>query len=229
MIYVTGDTHGNYDRLSPRSLGFMQPGDTLLICGDFGFVWDGSSKEESVLKKLGNRRYNICFTDGTHENFRLLNKYADVQWKGGPAARISGNLFHLKRGCVYTIEKKRVFVMGGGELPDAEFRNADNAAARPEMPGKADFLRAVGSLEKCGYDVDYIITHEPPSTVREFLTMKDSRSTAISALNSFFNELSTQCKFKRWYFGSMHTDKYVSSQYGAVFKTVVDAESGMPV
>ncbi len=228
MIYITGDTHGNYERLSSRSLAFMQPGDTLIVCGDFGFVWDGSPKEASILKKLGNRRYRICFIDGTHENFRLLGKYADTEWQGGLAARISGNLYHLKRGSVFTIENKKIFVMGGGELPDAEYRSADSAESRPEMPSKPDFLRAVSSLEACNYKVDYIITHEPPSTVREFLTMKDPENATVSALNSFLNELSVQCEYSKWYFGSLHVDKFISSRSGAVFRNVVDAATGMP-
>ena len=36
------------------------------------FVACGSKEEMNVLKKLSKKKYNICFVDGTHENFDLL-------------------------------------------------------------------------------------------------------------------------------------------------------------
>ena len=74
MIYITGDMHGDKKRLSPFKLRFLNEGDTLIVCGDFGFLWDGSKEEIAILKKLSKKKYNICFIDGTHENFELLNK-----------------------------------------------------------------------------------------------------------------------------------------------------------
>ena len=74
MVYVTGDMHGDLDRFKSPALKKLKKGDTLIVCGDFGFVWTGSKAEEKVLKKLSNKKYNICFVDGTHENFKLLYK-----------------------------------------------------------------------------------------------------------------------------------------------------------
>ena len=69
MLYVTGDTHGDYERFTSSALKKLKKGDTLFICGDFGFIWDGSKNEEKLLKKIGKLKYNVCFIDGTHENF----------------------------------------------------------------------------------------------------------------------------------------------------------------
>ena len=54
MLYVTGDTHGDYERFTSSALKKLKKGDTLFICGDFGFIWDGSKNEEKMLKKIGN-------------------------------------------------------------------------------------------------------------------------------------------------------------------------------
>ena len=75
MLYVTGDTHGDYERFTSSALKKLKKGDTLFICGDFGFIWDGSKNEEKLLKKIGKLKYNVCFIDGTHENFELLRSY----------------------------------------------------------------------------------------------------------------------------------------------------------
>ena len=95
----------------------LDKGDTLIVCGDFGFVWDGSPKEKKLLDYLGSRKYTVAFVDGTHENYDLLKKYRMTVWNGGRVHRISGNLFHLMRGQIYTIEGLRIFTFGGGGKP----------------------------------------------------------------------------------------------------------------
>ena len=72
MIYVTGDMHADRDRLSDPRLKKLNRGDTLIVCGDFGFIWDDSKAERKLLSQIGKRKYNVCFIDGTHENFEYL-------------------------------------------------------------------------------------------------------------------------------------------------------------
>ena len=100
MVYVTGDLHGDINRFKTPAMKKLEKGDTLLVCGDFGFIWDGSKEEEKQLAKLGEKKFNICFVDGTHENFDLLNSYEVSQWKGGKVHHIGGNVYHLMRGQV---------------------------------------------------------------------------------------------------------------------------------
>ena len=73
MIYITGDTHGEFSRFKDSTTRKIKKGDTLIVCGDFGFIWDGSREEDRILKKLSKKKYNICFVDGTHENFEMLS------------------------------------------------------------------------------------------------------------------------------------------------------------
>ncbi|MCD7774833.1 MAG: metallophosphoesterase [Clostridiales bacterium] len=229
MVYITGDIHGDFSRLAPDKLKFMKLHDTLIICGDFGFIWDDSKKEDKLLRNLGKRKYNICFVDGTHENFNLLNKFPAEDWNGGKARNICGNLYHLMRGQIYTIEGMKVFTMGGGESPEAELRFPDEETQRLEIPTKEELLAAVNRLEKTNYNVDLIITHEPPSKTMEFLLMQKNEQFIVSALNAFFDELAVQCKYKKWYFGSMHMDKYISANQVAVFKNILNAKTGMKI
>lgn len=47
MVYITGDTHGDIDihKLAMRNFPqqkSMSKNDSLIVCGDFGCVWDGS-------------------------------------------------------------------------------------------------------------------------------------------------------------------------------------------
>ena len=169
MVYVTGDTHGDYHRFMDPRLRELKKGDTLIICGDFGFIWDGSRSEERVLRRLGKKKYNICFVDGTHENFELLEKYPVEMWNGGKVHAISGNVYHLMRGQVFTIDGQRYFTMGGGESPDMDIRIEYNSWQKAEIPTKQELLDAARVVDKTGGNIDVILTHEPPQRIKAFL------------------------------------------------------------
>ncbi len=74
MFYVTGDTHGNYDiyKLSTPSLNknniSLTSNDYLIICGDFGLVWNNSPDENYWLDWLNEKPCITLFVDGNHEN-----------------------------------------------------------------------------------------------------------------------------------------------------------------
>lgn len=227
MIYVTGDMHGDENRVSKSRLSMMKKGDTLIVCGDFGFLWDNSAREQAIRKKLEKRSYTICFIDGTHENFELLNSYPIVEWNGGLAHQIQSNIYHLMRGQMYTIDGQKVFTMGGGESPDADILDnelTDND--RAAIPTDREMLDGVNRMEQAGFICDYIITHEPPSKIKDFLLLSENKPVRVTALNAYFDELQTQCNYKCWFFGSMHIDKHISASQCAVFKNVINARNG---
>lgn len=227
MIYFTGDTHGEQERLSKYALRKLSPGDTLIVCGDFGFIWDRSAKEQKFLDKLARLSCNICFLDGTHENFELLESYPLVRYCGGKAHRIRPNVFHLLRGQIFEFEGKTVFTLGGGEPPESLMQEDEELeSSRPEIPSKQDMLEAVENLQRCAYHVNYIATHEPPASIRDFLTVDAYSQREMSALGAFLDELSKTAKFDKWYFGSLHIDKFISRSYTAVFREIVPASEG---
>ena len=229
MVYVTGDTHGDAERLSKSALKMLNDGDTLIICGDFGFIWDGSKKETKVLKSLSKRKYNICFVDGTHENFDLLNAYPVTSWKGGKVHAISDNIYHLMRGQVFNIDGLSIFTMGGGESADLEARIDENPWFKYEIPSKEELIEGANNLEKTECKINVIITHEPSTTIKDFLKLGDNDRVRVTALNAYFDELSKCSEFDRWFFGSLHLDKYISNTYIGVHKTIVNAHTGQRV
>lgn len=226
MVYITGDTHGDIDRFLSSPIKNLKKGDTLIICGDFGFIWDDSKQEKKVIKQLSKKKYNICFLDGTHENFNLLNNYEISEWNGGKVQHIGGSLYHLMRGQIFEIEGLKIFTMGGGESPDIDMRFENDAWDRDEIPTQIELLEGANNIENAGCKVDVIVTHEPPSKIKAFLMLKSNERTRMSALNAYFEQLSASCDFDKWYFGSMHMDKHISSTHIAVFQDVVEAQTG---
>jgi hypothetical protein len=226
MVYVTGDMHGDISRFSDPALRQLKKGDVLIVCGDFGFLWDNSKQEQKNLKKLATKKYDICFVDGTHENFEILNSLPVIDWQGGKVHRVAGNIFHLMRGQIYKIDNISYFTMGGGESPDIDIRFEANAWSKDEFPSRDEMVEGAKRLEELDCKIDYIITHEPPVKVKTFLSLKDEEKVAVNGLNTYLDELSTACTYRRWFFGSMHLDKFISSSMVAVYQAIINTITG---
>ena len=78
----------------------------LIVCGDFGYIYDGSKTEKQVVDFLSSRRFVTAFIDGTHDNMKKINSSRITYWHGGMVHRIKGNLLHLCRGQIFDIEGK---------------------------------------------------------------------------------------------------------------------------
>lgn len=229
MIYITGDTHGDISRFSQPAMRQLNENDILIVCGDFGFVWDNSKQEMKRLKQLEEKKYTICFIDGAHENFDLLNAYSVSEWNGGKVHRIGANIYHLMRGQVYNIRGQKVFTMGGGESPDIELRSEDESWAKSAIPTQEELMEGAKNLEKEKYDVDIIISHEPPAKVKGLLMLHEKESAQFTVLNTYFDEIARVCKYRKWYFGSLHIDKYISSTQTSVFQNIIDSRTGKAI
>ena len=218
MIYVTGDTHGDYSRFKDPAIKKLRRGDTLIICGDFGFFWNGSRKERSVIKKLTKKRYTIAFLDGCHENFDILEEYPVTEWNGGKARVIAGNLIHLMRGQVYTIENKKIFTFGGGHSQDFDFRRSSENWWKREKPSHDEIIEAIENLRINDNSVDYVITHEPPVSLKDCLNVDVLQRLEVHAL---FEDIIKTCTYQKWFFGKCHIDKHIPIKFFAVFNNVI--------
>jgi len=216
MIYVTGDTHGDLGRFKNPAFRKVKKRDALIICGDFGFVWDGSKREKRILKKLGKRRYDVLFVDGAHENFDELEKYETEEWCGGLTRKISGKLRQLIRGQVYDIGGKKVFAFGGGERDED-----DRPATVRERPGEDDFDRGMKALESAGFAVDYIVSYEPPTKITEFLSLNKPE---VDDACHYIDVINEKTSYTRWFFGKHHMNKIVPPKFFALFDNVISAE-----
>ena len=221
MIYVTGDMHGDLERFKTKEIRRLKKGDTLIVCGDFGFVWDGSERERKTLQWIGKRRFTTLFVEGTHDNLDLLAAYPEQEYQGGRVHAISGNLYHLCRGSLFTIEGKRIFAFGGGESTDIDIRVEGESWWRQELPARQELLDAKALLQAHDNQVDCLITQESPARIRNFLLMGQGR---INPLNAFFDTLADTLTYRQWYFGSYHLDKRIPPKQYALFRTIVPME-----
>ncbi len=222
MVYITGDTHGDLAFFKSPKLRKLTEDDTLIICGDFGFLWDGSENEKKALKALEKKKYVICFVDGAHENFDILNSYQPYRYKGGDAHKIASNIYHLRRGEIFTFEKKNFFVMGGGESEDRDMREEGKTWWKEEMPNSEELMTGAQNLKDCGFSIDYVLTYEAPAIAKDFIRLHTNREMHLTPLNTYLQELMKSVEYKHWYFGSLHMDLPISSKMTAVFEEIIE-------
>lgn len=207
MIYITGDTHGELDPFLNRLAKYdLTPNDTVIVCGDFGFVW-GDPYHNAMLKELSKQNYTICFVDGNHENFEFLNLHTvEENWHGGRIHRVEQNVIHLMRGQIYDLEGKSFFTFGGAYSHDKYMRRRHISWWEDELPNNTDYKTASTNLNRVGYSVDYVLTHQIPSCI--IYAINHTPDPHDIELTGFFDWLYRNgLTFKKWFAGHWHINE----------------------
>lgn len=229
MIYVTGDTHIPIDirKLSthkfPEQFN-MNKSDYVIVCGDFGGVWNANEEELYWRNWLNEKNFTTLFVDGNHENFELLNGYKVEQWNGGKVHKITDSIIHLMRGQVYTIEEIKIFTFGGATSTDKEFRKEGKSWWAQEIASEEEKVEGLKNLEASGWKVDYVITHTCAESILEkYINMSGrSRYPIDCPIEEFLEGMENKLDYKQWYFGHFHdnfeVDKKHTLLYGEIIK-----------
>ena len=224
MVYITGDMHGDVERLYSKECRKLKKGDILIVCGDFGYIFDGSKLEKQVVNYFAKRKFVTAFVEGTHDNLDKINRCRETVWKGGKVHRIKGNLLHLMRGQIFEIDGNKYFTFGGGESTDKDMRVAEGFWWRSEEATPAEMADGARMLDEAGCKVDYIITHEPPARVKSAMLLRRGDNDSVNKLNGYLEEIGRSCSYKHWYFGSLHEDRVITEHHTCVFKKLIQID-----
>lgn len=218
MIYITGDTHGELERFKKGKLFWLGKKDTVIVLGDFGFLWAGDAQEMAAIRWLASRRYKVLFLDGCHENFDKLLHFPECEVFGGKARHLGGNLYYVQRGQILTIEDKKILCFGGGQSHDRYERVEGENWWPQEMPTQAEMDACTAALAAVDYKVDYVLTHDAPSKLMDFAKVLPED---LNALNDYFDHLLDVLQYKKWYFGRYHRDITAAPSARGVFLDVI--------
>ena len=244
MIYVTGDTHSDFKRFTTENFPeqkTMSKSDFVIICGDFGGVWDGSREERFWLNWLEEKPFTTLFVCGNHENYDLLDALPAERWNGGLVQRVRPSVLHLMRGQVFRIGGLRVFSMGGAASHDiadgilepddplfkAKKRKLDARRAMyrvnhrswwaRELPSDAEYEQAERSLNACGREVDLIVTHCAPTS----LASRAAQGLAApDRLTDYLETVANSCRFSFWCFGHYHDNRTFDGKYTLLYEQI---------
>lgn len=221
-IFITGDIHSNIDIYKLNSNNFpigkeLDKTDYVIICGDFGLVWNNSKEELYWRDWLNNKPWTTLFIDGNHDPLVMINKYPVIEKHNGKMHMISDSIYHLIRGEIYDIYGSGFACLGGAESIDKPLRIEGISWWHDEQPEKEDYENLISNLRKRDYKVDYFISHSCPTDIKSILGFTGYQSY----VERFLNDLSKDLKFKKWYFGHYHMDKIIYN-YQCLYQDVVE-------
>ena len=220
MIYVTGDTHGNFRRFQPEYFpeqAGMTKNDVVIIAGDFGGVWFGDSRDDETLDWLERLPFTLAFVCGNHENYDALERYPVAEWHGGKVHRVRPHVLHLMRGQVFELESYRFFTMGGAKSHDTNHRINHISWWRQELPSDEEYSEALQNLERYNWQVDYIITHCAPTSI----ALMGTRHNEADRLTDFLQEVQERAKYHYWLFGHYHDNKAIDGKHILLWEQIV--------
>jgi len=226
MIYVTGDTHIPIDINKLNAKNFpeqktMTKNDFVIVCGDFGGVWNGDNEEKYWLKWLRDKNFTTLFADGNHENFHMLSEYPVEVFCGGKVHKINDSVYHLMRGEVYTLDEKKIFVMGGASSHDKEYRIENISWWAEELPSDNEYENAMNNLAAHEWRVDYIISH----CCADNIQAKIAEYYSHDKLTNFFEYvIKADCAYDKWYFGHYHYDVDIDEKHICLYNRVMKLE-----
>ncbi len=218
MIKVTGDTHGYQNRFDDPEILKLRAGDYLIVCGDFGYIFENNIIEKYFLDDLENAPFSVLFVDGNHENFDVLETYPVETWKGGKVHRIRKNVLHLMRGQVFTIDGMKFFTMGGAFSIDSSKRKEGETWWPRELPDREEYDEAIRNLNENDMTVDFVITHTMPKTMIDRLGKVPAPEDC--ELTSFLDFVWFNVRFSHWYCGHWHTDTDLDEKLTALWYDV---------
>ncbi len=248
MIYVTGDCHGDIEKLDPKAFPMqneMTKDDYVIICGDFGLIWNyenESAYEKRYLDWLNSRSFTTLFVDGNHENFTRLYDYPVEKWHGGLVHKIRDSVLHLMRGEVFLINDKRVFAFGGASSHDVQdgildmdeeekiyrlrkqgacFRIKDFSWWDLELPTDKEMQNGVNNLKNVNYKVDYVITHCCPTDIQALI----NRHYKTDKLTDYLLEINKKLDFQKWFFGHYHINENINEKFTCLYEDITPIEN----
>jgi hypothetical protein len=223
-VFVCGDTHTPIDISKLTSANwpgqqYCSKEDLLIILGDCGLLWEREwSKEELYWARwLTAKKVTTCFIDGNHENYDRLGKLEETSLHGAKVGVAysdkNGTIYHLKRGEVLQVRNKKLFIFGGAQSIDKEYRITGLNWWPEEIPNYAECDHALETLEKHGNEVDYILTHTAPTSIITAFKFFTSYNRIDDITSRFLEEIHKTVKFREWHFGHFHTSQHIDMKY----------------
>ncbi len=218
MIYLTGDTHGNFNRIYDFCEKMeTSKDDVIIILGDVAFNY--SLNELDLFKKQEASEENITFfcIKGNHEKYAgVIDSYKECEAFGGIVyvEPKYPNILFAKDGEVYTFnvngEDKKALVIGGAYSVDKHYRIEKGLKWFDDEQPSIDTKELVEEKVKMlGSKIDYVFSHTCPYRFlpREwFLSFINSMNVDYST-EEWLDNIYDLLKVEKWYCGHFHGEK----------------------
>lgn len=216
MIYLTGDTHGEFARIEAfcKRFGTCKD-DVMIILGDAGINFDGRIPDMRKKAFLESLPITIFAIHGNHEQRpQTIEGYVETVWRGGVVywEEAYPSLLFAKDGEVFDLDGKQAIVMGGAYSVDKMVRLMHGYGWWPDEQPSEEIKRYVEcQLDQRNWKVDIVLSHTAPlkyEPVEVFLAGVD-KSQVDKSTEKWLDWIEDQLDYQKWYCGHYHTEKKI--------------------
>lgn len=231
-VFITGDTHGNFERIKY----FCQDNhttkdDVMIILGDAGINYYLNRKDKRLKEWLSQLPITLFSIRGNHEERpeNIITYEIREFWSGQVYVEPEyPNFIFAKDGEIYNINGNKCLVIGGAYSVDKFYRlSMGYRWFKDEQLSTYERAEIEKKVIENDYKFDYIFSHTCPYNTRPthlFLEGID-QSTVDSSMEEWLQEIADKIDFKKWYFGHFHDD-WGNGKYQMLYENVIELEDG---
>lgn len=229
MIYITGDTHGDFTRINDfcEEKKTTTENDIMVILGDAGLNFYLNKSDIKRKNEVAKIPITLFMIHGNHEE-RPYNVpgYEKREWNGGIVyvhPDFPNQLF-AKDGEIYNLNDKSVIVIGGAYSVDKDYRLSRHIPwFESEQPSDEIKAYVESQLGKVNWKVDVVFSHTCPFNympIHLFLPFVD-QSKVDNSTEDWLQTIEDKLNYRKWYFGHYH-DNWKLKKFQMLYKSIIE-------
>ena len=216
MIYITGDTHGDFQRIEKFCCdNKTKPSDVMIILGDAGINYFGDERDYIKKRFLKNLPITLFCIHGNHEmRPQKISSYKEQLFNGGIvwAEDDFPNILFANDGELFDFNGKKCLVIGGAYSVDKYYRLSRGFKwFEDEQPDEEIKNRVKNRLAEIDFKTDIILSHTCPrkyEPIEAFLPGLD-QSMIDKSTENWLDEIEEKTIYSKWYCGHWHITKRI--------------------
>jgi 3-oxoacid CoA-transferase subunit A len=216
LFYITGDTHGQFDRIAKFcDKANTSKDDTLIILGDVGLNYFSDKRDRINKDLLQQLPINFFCIHGNHERRpSTINTYSEINWNGGEVyvEYEYPSLMFAKDGEVFDIEGRQAIVIGGAYSVDKFYRITRSWHwFEDEQPSDAIKTTVTNKLNEIDWKINTVLSHTCPINYipREWFLEGIDQSSIDNSTENWLQWIEENLDYKNWYCGHFHGSKVI--------------------
>ena len=212
-FYITGDTHGKFDRIKMFcDENKTTKEDIMIILGDAGINYYLNINDSITKEYISRLPITLFCIHGNHEARPWeAGNYDEVMWNGGIVyvEKEYPNILFAKDGEIYNFNGRKVMPIGGAYSVDKDYRIYYGYQwFESEQPNDEIKRYVEEQLEKNNWTVDIILSHTVPVKFEPtwaFLPGID-QSKVDKSTELWLQTIYDRLHFTDWYAGHYHVE-----------------------
>ncbi len=216
MIYITGDTHGDFSRIDRFCENIpTTKDDIIIILGDAGFNYYGGWRDIHAKRTVAALPITVLSIHGNHEmRPGYIPTYQIAEWHGGKVYVEDEypNLLFAVDGEIFDLDRKQTIIIGGAYSVDKYYRLMMGwnwwVDEQPSYEIKAKVEKV---LSQHNWQIDIVLSHTTPlkyEPVEVFMSGID-QSKVDKSTEIWLDSIENRLTYKHWYAGHYHTEKTI--------------------